>query len=120
MKDFKKLIVWQKSMDVVVEVFKLIDEMEMNEKINIGSQLGRSAVSVPSNIAEGCGRRTDKEFNRFLDISMGSAFELETQLLIVQRTTTNWVDQIDDLVNRTQEIQKMVSGLKRSINDKSN
>ncbi len=66
-----------KSMDVVVEVFKLIREMEMNEKINIGSQL-----------------------------------------LIVKRTTSNWANQMDTLVDRTQEIQKMISGLKRSINNK--
>jgi four helix bundle protein len=115
MKDFKKLVVWQKSMDLVIEVFKLIEEMDTNLKINLGSQLGRSAVSVPSNIAEGAGRSSDKDFNRFLDIAIGSSFELETQLLIAKRIM-NTEQRVDDLISTVQEIQKMMNGLKRSLN----
>ncbi|MCB0755309.1 MAG: four helix bundle protein [Flavobacteriales bacterium] len=108
-------MVWQKSMEMVVEVFKLVDEMDTNQKINLGSQLGKSAVSVPSNIAEGAGRSSDKEFSRFLDIAMGSAFELETQLLIASRIMSR-SEKIEELISNVQEVQKMISGLKRSLN----
>lgn len=117
MKDFKKLVVWQKSMDLVESVFEIVGKMEMSEKISLGSQLSRSAVSIPSNIAEGAGRSSDKEFARFLDIAMGSAFELETQLLILGRTSPSLASNQSDLVENTKEIQKMLSGLKRSINN---
>jgi four helix bundle protein len=116
MKDFKKLLVWQKSMDLVENVFEIVDKMEMSEKISLGSQLSRSAVSIPSNIAEGAGRSSDKEFLRFLDIALGSAFELETQLLILKRTNSELADIQPSLLEDTTEIQKMLSGLKRSIN----
>jgi four helix bundle protein len=115
MKDFKKLIVWQKSMDLVENVFQIVGKMDMSEKISLGSQISRSAVSIPSNIAEGAGRGTDKEFARFLDIAMGSAFELETQLMILGRTNPVLAETQADLVLNTQKIQKMLSGLKRSI-----
>lgn len=117
MKDFKKLVVWQKSMDLVERVFEVVGKMDMSEKISLGSQISRSAVSIPSNIAEGAGPNSDKEFARFLDIAMGSAFELETQLLILNRTNPNLASIQPDLVENTKEIQKMLSGLKRSINN---
>ncbi len=117
MKDFKKLVVWQKSMDLVENVFQIVGKMEMSEKIALGSQISRSAVSIPSNIAEGAGRGTDKEFSRFLDIAVGSAFELETQLLILNRTNPALAEVQPNLIENTQEVQKMMSGLKRSLSN---
>lgn len=83
MRNFKNLTVWQKGMNLVKEVYFLGKYLPNNEKFGLYSQMTRAAVSIPSNIAEGCGRQSDKEFKRFLEIALGSAYELETQLLLV-------------------------------------
>ena len=72
-------------MEIVTEVYFISNSIPENEKFNLISQIRRSAVSIPSNIAEGCSRSSDKEFKRFLEIAQGSAFELETQLLIAEK-----------------------------------
>ena len=77
---FTKLTVWEKSMELVEVVYKLTKNFPDNEKFNLVSQINRSAVSIPSNIAEGKGRNSDKEFKQFLYIARGSLFELRTQL----------------------------------------
>lgn len=83
--DYKKLIVWQKSMDVVELVYTHTKKFPKEEIYGLVSQIRRSAVSIPSNIAEGSGRKTKKEFSHFLTIALGSTSELETQLRIAQR-----------------------------------
>ena len=76
MKNFKNLKVWQKGIELVINVYKDSMKFPKEELYGLTSQIRRSAVSIPSNIAEGSGRNSDKEFNRFLDISLGSSFEL--------------------------------------------
>ncbi len=85
MKSHQDLTVYQKSMDLVVEVYKLTKNFPVEEKFGITSQIRRSAVSIPSNIAEGAARHSKKDFSRFLYISLGSLAELETQLEISVR-----------------------------------
>ena len=82
MHNFKDLRVWQKSIQLTTDIYKLLASFPTDEKFGLISQLKRSAVSVPSNIAEGAGRNSNKEFNHFLSISLGSLFELKTQLII--------------------------------------
>lgn len=82
MKDFKNLKVWQKGIKLVVDIYKTSKKFPQEELYGLTSQMRRSAISVPSNIAEGCGRNSDKDFNRFLEISLGSSFELENKLLL--------------------------------------
>ncbi|MBI5622079.1 four helix bundle protein [Candidatus Falkowbacteria bacterium] len=84
-KGYQDLIVWQKGFALVVAVYTLTNQLPKNEMFGLVSQLRRSAVSIPSNIAEGYGRKSDAEFNRFLLIAKGSLFELETQLLLVKK-----------------------------------
>ena len=79
---YKDLIVWKKSMDLVDEVYCLVKLLPKEELFALADQLRRSAVSVPSNIAEGHGRQTRREFSQFLSIARGSVFEVETQLYI--------------------------------------
>lgn len=110
----RDLIVWQKSIDLVVIVYDLCKELPSDEKYGIISQMKRSAVSVPSNIAEGAGRGTDKEFSRFVDIASGSLSELETQLIITRRLGFYNTDDI--IENEVKEIRKMIFGLKKSLN----
>ena len=83
--DYKQLQVWQKGMDLTEEVYRLVKQLPREETFALSDQLRRAAVSVPSNIAEGHGRGTDKEFIKFLTIARGSLLEVETQLLICNR-----------------------------------
>ncbi len=82
LKSYKELIVWQKSIALVKEVFKLTDKFPRSELYGIIAQMRRAAVSIPSNIAEGYGRRSTKSYIQFYLIAYGSALELETQLII--------------------------------------
>lgn len=82
---YENLLVWQKAMDLVVEVYNLAKFLPKEEKFNLGSQITRSAVSIPSNIAEGYRRQSDKFFKHFLLISFGSGAELETQISLIKR-----------------------------------
>ena len=109
----RDLKVWQKSMELVLRVYKITRDLPNSEKYGLISQMQRSAVSVPSNIAEGAGRSSPKEYVRFLDIAKGSLSELETQLIIMndlyQYDTTEMVE--GDL----KLIRVMLTNLQRSI-----
>jgi four helix bundle protein len=89
MKTFKDLIVWQKSVDLVIEVYEFSKQLPKHEQYGLISQMQRAAVSIPSNIAEGYKRNYSKEFIQFLAIANGSSGELETQLLIAKRCYSN-------------------------------
>jgi len=84
-KGYKDLIVWQKSMDLVVEIYKITEKFPESERYGLVSQMRRSVVSIPSNIAEGSKRSTKKDFKKFLIIALGSGAELETQAEIAKR-----------------------------------
>ncbi len=83
MRDFRKLQIWQNGISIVKEIYKLLSELPIEEKYGLVNQITKAAISVPSNIAEGCSRNSDIEYKRFLKIAMGSLFELETQLIII-------------------------------------
>jgi len=115
MHNFKDLKVWQKSIDLAVEVYKAASLLPNDEKYGLISQMKRCSVSISSNIAEGSGRGSNAQFKHFLTISQGSAFELETQLII-----SNRLELLDDvlaanLIDKTTEIQKMVYSLERNL-----
>lgn len=78
---YKKLQVWQKSIDLAVEIYKITEKLPKQVQYGLISQINRAVISIFSNIAEGAGRNTNKEFNNFLGYSLGSSFELETQLI---------------------------------------
>lgn len=82
---YQRLLVWQKAMELVMEVYRATAEFPDTEKFGLTAQMRRAAVSIPSNIAEGSGRGTDREFARFLQIARGSLLELETQIMIAAR-----------------------------------
>lgn len=113
MYNYKELKVWELGMEVVFDVYTLSKDFSTDEKFGITSQIKRSAVSIPSNIAEGAGRNTKKEFSRFLDISNGSNYELETQLLLINKLFNI---EVEYLINKLQSIQKMTYALKKSLN----
>ncbi|MEI9808081.1 MAG: four helix bundle protein [Bacteroidota bacterium] len=82
MRNFKQPKIWQKGFEIAVNSFKLTSTFPKEEKYGLTSQITRSAVSVPSNIPEGSSRSSNKDYSRFIEISLGSSFELETQVLI--------------------------------------
>ncbi len=115
MNNYKELIVWQKSVDLAVKIYEATKSFPREELYGLTSQIRRSAVSIPSNIAEGAGRNSKKDFNNFLGISNGSSCELDTQLIIAQRI--NFINQSlqESLQQEINEIQKMNWSLKRSL-----
>ena len=108
---FEDLIVWQKSMDLVVEVYKLLKLLPNNEIYALSDQMKRAAVSIPTNIVEGQERGTTKDFLRFLYIAKGSKGELETHLLICVRLNFLTQSQIASAQNLLGEIGKMLNSL---------
>ena len=114
MHNLKELKIWAKAIDLSTEVYRLTANFPKEEKYGLTSQIRRSAVSVPSNIAEGAGRNSDKEFIYFLGVSNGSSFELQTQLLIAQNLEL--VDsQVDQLLDQINQIQKMNFALQNKL-----
>lgn len=111
MKNFRKLTVWQKGIEVVQMTYQLTKLLPINERFGLVSQMNRASVSIPSNIAEGCSRDSEKVFKNYLEISLGSAFELETQLEIVRLNYDDEKDQIVQLQIGINELQKMLSTL---------
>ena len=104
----KNLDVWQKSMDFVTEIYSLTKRFPKEEMYGLSSQMRRAAVSIPSNIAEGRAKRTTREFIRFVNISFGSASELETQILIARNLGYVNENEIENTMSHLNEISKML------------
>jgi four helix bundle protein len=115
MHKYKELKVWQKSMNVTADIYKITEVLPAKEKFNLISQICRAAVSIPSNIAEGAGRHSKKDFSHFLSIALGSSFELETQVILTEKLNYLTKAQIDQILTQITEIQSMILGLKKSL-----
>ena len=115
MHNFKELKVWQEAMTLAKEVFVVTRIFPAEEKYGLISQINRCSVSIASNIAEGAGRGSNKEFNQFLNIALGSCFELETQLLLSNDFNYITKEQTLLLTEKVCKVQKMLNGLKKSI-----
>ena len=118
MHNFRELKVWQKAIDFSVEIYKITSSFPAEEKFGLISQLRRSAVSISSNIAEGSSRTSDKEFFHFLSISIGSAYESETQLIISNRLKYVNDTNFEELTKKVTEIQKMLHAFAEIIKNK--
>ena len=112
---FEDLIVWQKAMDLVVEIYKIVKLLPNEELYALSNQMKRAAVSIPSNIAEGQERSTTKDFIKFLHIAKGSKAELETQLLICIRLEYFTQQQIQNAQKLLIEVGKMLNALIQSL-----
>ena len=110
-KDYKDLIVWQKSMDLLVEVYRLVKKLPKEETNVLSDQMRRAAVSVPSNIAEGKNRSSGKDYIRFLFIARGSRAEIETQLLACVRLNYLEESEVEPALALCSEIGKMLSAM---------
>ena len=113
--DYRDLVAWQKAMDLTERVYRCTSDFPMEERYGLTSQMRRAATSIPSNIAEGQGRRsTDDEFIRFLRIALGSLCELETQLELSVRLKIMSAEQLSALRPASEEVGRLLNGLIRS------
>ncbi len=108
MKNFKKLLIWQKGFQIAINSFRLVSGFPNAEKFSLSSQITRSASSIAANIAEGSSRSSVKEYKRFLEIALGSCFEFETHLLIAEAANFGKKEDIQDLLKQIDEEQKMI------------
>jgi four helix bundle protein len=115
MRNFKELKIWQHGFDIAVNSITLTGNFPPSEKFGLISQINRAAVSIPSNIAEGSSRKSEKDYNRFIEISLGSSFELETQLLIAQKLRMGEPDLLKRTLAMVIEEEKMLSGFSRKL-----
>jgi len=112
---YEDLLVWQKSMDLVTMIYKIVIKLPLNEQYGLSSQLRRAAGSIPANIAEGFGRWHSKEFVRFLLVANGSVKELETHLLIAVRLHLIELKDIEASMQLAKEISKMIFALRDKL-----
>lgn len=111
MRDYKKYTVWQKSHELVLEIYKVTGHFPKEEVYGLTSQMRRSASSIPTNVVEGCGRNTDKDFCRFLYFAFGSANELEYQLILSKDLNFLESETAMSLISKVEEIKKMLNKL---------
>lgn len=109
MHNFKKLKIWQESIDLVKDSYKLTQTFPDFERFNLISQMNRCAISIPSNIAEGSSKGSNKHFNKYLEDSLGSAFEWETQLIVAFNENYLSEKKFKELEHKITHIQKMIS-----------
>ncbi len=110
MRKFKDLKIWQLGMEIVRDIYLLSVQLPNDEKYGLRSQITRAAVSIPSNIAEGSSRHSDIDFKRFLEIALGSLYELETQLLIIQSLNMIGQAELHSILDKIEQESKMING----------
>lgn len=115
---FKELKVWQKAIELVTKTYLVTKEFPKEELFGLVSQIRRCVVSIPSNIAEGCGRKTSKDFSNFLGVALGSSFEFETQIIISKNIGYLNNEKFKLLGSEVQHIQNMIIKLQSSLENK--
>jgi len=115
MKDFRKLNVWEKAHLLAIEAYKVTSAFPKDELYGLTSQLRRACISIPANIAEGCGREGEAEFRRFLQIAFGSACELEYHILLARDLTFLKENDYEHLNTRVAEVKRMLTALIKKL-----
>lgn len=115
MKDFRKLEVWEKAHQLTLAIYRVTDTFPKQELYGLTSQIRRAAASIPANIAEGCGRNTDVDFARFLQIAVGASSELEYHLLLARHLGFLSMEEHSQLEPKVQSIKQMLAALLRTI-----
>jgi len=117
--DFHDLTVWQRAIDLTVSIYKLTQKFPKEETYGLTSQLRRASVSIASNIAEGRGRLSPGEFRQFLGIALGSAFEVQTQLLVARKLEMGNAKAIDEAAALCDEASKMLTAFIQKLSSKA-
>lgn len=111
MKDFRNFDIWHQGIELAVKAYELTKQLPKDEIYGLSSQIKRAVVSIPSNIAEGCSRETDKDFRKFVRTSLGSAFELETDLVIADRLRFIKTADVNNFLTSLHVEQKQLNSL---------
>lgn len=119
MHNFKELKVWQDSMKYCQSIYEITKRFPESERFGLANQMRRASVSIPSNIAEGTGRGSDKDFSKFISYSLGSSYELETQLLIAFDLEFILQNDLNVLLDDLMRIQKMLNKFNEHLKSKS-
>ncbi|MDP4662953.1 MAG: four helix bundle protein [Salibacteraceae bacterium] len=114
MKNFKQLKIWQTGKEIAIATFKLSQKLDRSESFTFSSQITRAALSIPSNIAEGSSRKSKKDYARFIEIALGSSFELETQLEIMSELEIVPTSEVK-LIELINEEQRMLYGFLKAL-----
>lgn len=112
--NFREMKIWKEGIDLTQKIYLLSIELPEEEKFGFKSQIKRSSSSIPTNIAEGSGRTTVKDFQNFLNISLSSSYELETQLVLINLI---FEIKVEELIFKIHELQKMIKGFKKSLDN---
>ncbi|NCN86983.1 four helix bundle protein [archaeon] len=115
MQDFRNLLIWKKSINLCEQIYLVTKNFPKEETYGLTNQIRRASISISSNIAEGCGRKTNKDFCNFLYIASGSLKEIECQLIIAQKLNYISLEILNKLIYETTEIGKMISGFIKSL-----
>lgn len=122
MRNFRNLEIWKEGIALVKAIYQLVDQLPDNEKYGLRSQMCRAVVSIPLNIAEGSSRSSEIDYKRFLEMAIGSSFELETQLIVTTEIGFCSEDNINDLIQHIHHLQQktnaLINKLKQSINNR--
>ena len=116
MRDFKKYDIWALSYSLTLMVYKLTSNFPKEENFGVISQLRRACASIPTNISEGCGRNSDKEFNQFLNIALGSACETEYLFILSKDLNYVEIEVFENLNQKINEIKSKIFNLKKALN----
>ncbi|WP_103068803.1 four helix bundle protein [Aquimarina sediminis] len=117
MSTFRDLKIWQKSMSIVTTVYRDTNDFPKEEVYGLTSQIRRACVSIPSNIAEGYGRKGKKEYVRFLNIAMSSLFEMQTQLEIAKNLKYMNKNKFETIYDKTRELERMLSSYNKKVEE---
>ncbi|MCW3162260.1 four helix bundle protein [Chryseobacterium oryctis] len=113
--NFKNLNIWKLSIELANDIYILTDAFPKSEEFGLKSQTRRCSVSIASNIAEGSIRSSNKDFNRFLEISLGSLYELQTQVIISSNRNYFELSKLETIENKITELQRMISGFQKNL-----
>ncbi len=117
MRDFRTMRIWREGISLTVSAYELTNSFPVDERFGLKSQIKRAAVSIPSNIAEGCSRASNKEFKHFLEISLGSAFEVESDMEIASRLKMISDQEHTEFLNALQILQRRINTLIGQVKD---
>lgn len=120
MRKFKELQIWQSGIEITKAVYKVAEKLPNEERFGIRSQMTRAAVSIPSNIAEGSSRQSDTDFRRFLEIALGSLYELETQLIVLKELSIIDSKELEPLFEIIEQESKMINRFMSKVKTFSN
>lgn len=115
MRNFRELKIWQNGIEIAIKTYRVTETFPKEDRYSIVQQMNRAGVSIPSNIAEGCSRKSEKDYFRFVEIALGSAYELETQVIIAEQLKKGDQQLLQELKTALVEEQKMLTRFQQAL-----